>query len=95
MGRSLAKRSPYHFLWHTASWCHLSGGIVRGLSSSVLRANLDSALRELKLWSGSSMEVNAHFIGDVSNNSTWTSSAENEKKLGTRKYVQVRSQSKC
>ena len=68
---------------------------VRGLSSSVLRANLDSALRELKLWSGPSMEVNAHFIGDVTKNFTWRSAVENEEKLGTRVHMQFVSQSKC
>ena len=68
---------------------------VRGLSSSVLGANLDSALRELKLWSGPSMEVNAHFIGDVKNNCTRTSAVENEEELGTGVHFQFISQSKC
>ena len=62
---------------------------LRGLSSSVLRAKSDSVLRELELWSGPSIEVNAQFIGDVTKNFTWTSAVESEGILGTRVHVQL------
>jgi hypothetical protein len=57
---------------------------ARGLSSSVSRAKSDSALNEINLWSGPSMEVNAQFMGDVKDSFEWTSVVENEDTLGIR-----------
>jgi hypothetical protein len=57
---------------------------VRGIGSSVFRAKQDSVLRELELWSGPSMQVNANFIGDVGDHFTWTTVVENEDTWGTR-----------
>jgi hypothetical protein len=51
---------------------------VRRIGSSALRAKPDSVLRELELWSGPSMQVNANFVGGVKDHFTWTSVVENE-----------------
>ncbi|KAG0645259.1 hypothetical protein D0Z07_8821 [Hyphodiscus hymeniophilus] len=52
--------------------------LVRGVGSSALGVASDSVLRDLELWSGPSMQVNASFIDDVASNFTWTTVVENE-----------------
>ena len=52
--------------------------LVRGIGVSAVGSSHDSVLRDLELWSGPSMQVNANFIDDVASNFTWTTIVEKE-----------------